>query len=453
MSSLSRPFSASEIIDQLPLSRFQIWTIALCGAVLILDGFDAQIAGTLAPAISESLRIPLKAFGPILSASLVGLMIGAMAVGPIADRWGRKWPVVISTITFGIFALFTGRAVSFNQLLLFRFLTGLGLGGAMPNVVALAAEYSPNRLLRSFVAMLFAGMPLGGVLCGMTGSALIPRWGWRPVFYVGGLLPFTLSLLLVLMLPESVRFLTIQGRSAQKISQILHRISPDLAEKGFGAESAWHEPHRGQLVKHLFTECRASGTILLWVQFFMNLLLLYFNISWLPALLRQAGMSVHAGVLAISLFSFGGVLGCVVQGPAMRTCGPQVVLLVEFGLSALFTWLMSLAAGSFSLVVPVALVLGFCVTGAQGAINALAAGFYPTSMRSTGVGWALGIGRVGSIVGPLLTGMLLSAGWSAPQVFRAGTIPALGAAVAVLLANRLKGSASAYRPEGGAAET
>src|SRR5258708_29924166 len=209
----SHPLTPSEIIDLRPLSRFQMWTIALCGVVVVLEGFDAQIAGTLAPSISESLKIPFKAFGPILSASLFGLMIAAMATGPIADRWGRKWPVVISTIIFGVFAIFTGRATTFNELLLFRFLTGLGLGGAMPNVVSLAAAYSPTRLLRALVAMLFAGMPLGGFLCGMTSSALIPTWGWRPVFYIGGLLPFAPALLFVLGLPESARVFNVPRRA------------------------------------------------------------------------------------------------------------------------------------------------------------------------------------------------------------------------------------------------
>lgn len=447
MANVPRPLTPSEIIDRRPLSRFQVWTIALCGVVLVLDGFDAQIAGTLAPSISESLKIPFKAFGPILSASLVGLMIAAMATGPIADRWGRKWPVVISTIVFGIFALLTGRATTFKELLLFRFLTGLGLGGAMPNVVSLAAEYSPKLLLRSLVAMLFAGMPLGGFLCGMTSSALIPTWGWRPVFYIGGLLPFALSILLILVLPESVRFLTVRGSDPQKISRIMRRISPEIQEVDLTREAAVGERHRGLPVKHLFTESRAAGTLLLWVQFFMNLLLLYFNISWLPALIRQSGMSVNAGVMAISLFSLGGVLGCFVQGPVIRAYGAQVLLLFEFGLAAIFISLLSLAAGSFSLVVTLAFVLGFCVTGAQGGINALAAGFYPTSIRSTGVGWALGIGRIGSIVGPMLAGMLLAAGWKPQQIFRAGAIPALCAMVAVILTNRLKGKASAYRPE------
>lgn len=295
MANVTHALTASEIIDQRSLSRFQIWTITLCGIVLVLDGFDAQIIGFLAPSISETLKIPVKAFGPIFSASLFGLMIAAMATGPIADRWGRKWPVVISTITFASFAILTARVTSFDKLLILRFLTGLGLGGAMPNVVALACEYSPRRLQTVVVSVLFIGMPLGGVLGGMTSQALIPTWGWRSVFYIGGVLPLGVALLLILMLPESVRFLSVSGADQRKIAGIMTRISPQLAGSAVTYTNSPEPERQGLPVKHLFTEGRAAGTILLWVPFFMNLLLLYFVVSWLPALLRQAGMSVWPG--------------------------------------------------------------------------------------------------------------------------------------------------------------
>jgi len=166
----ARAFSVNEIIDQQPLSRFQIATISLCGLVLLLDGFDTQCIGFLAPPISEALGIPLRRFGPVFSSALLGLMIAAMAMGPVADRWGRKWPVVFSTLTFAVFALLTARAVSLRELIVLRFLTGLGLGGAMPNVVALTSEYSPKRLQAVFVGALFCGMPLGALVGGLASS-------------------------------------------------------------------------------------------------------------------------------------------------------------------------------------------------------------------------------------------------------------------------------------------
>jgi MFS transporter, AAHS family, 4-hydroxybenzoate transporter len=450
VANVTHALTASEIIDGRPLSRFQIRTIVLCGVVLVLDGFDAQIIGFLAAPISETLKIPLKAFGPILSASLFGLMIAAMATGPIADRWGRKWTVVLSTITFALFALLTARVTTFNQLLILRFLTGLGLGGALPNVVSLATEYSPRRYQTVFVSVLFAGMPLGGVLGGVTSSALIPTWGWRSAFYVGGLLPLALACLLIAVLPESVRFLSVRSADPRKIAKVLAKISPDLTGVTIASSSSRAEGHQGLPVKHLFTEGRAAGTILLWIPFFMNLLLLYFVVSWMPALLRQAGMSVSAGITATTLFSVGGIVGCFVEGTLINVLGAFTVLVAEFALCAVFMGSLAFVAASLPVVFPLAFVVGFCVVGAQSGINALAAAFYPTAIRSTGIGWALGIGRIGSIVGPMVAGALLSAGWRPQQVFLAGVIPACCAAAAVMLASRLRGTVNAYRPEPGA---
>jgi MFS transporter, AAHS family, 4-hydroxybenzoate transporter len=443
--------TVSEIIDQRPLSRFQISTIILCGLVLLLDGFDTQCIGFLAPSISETLAIPLKNFGPVFSAGLIGLMIAAMAMGPVADRWGRKWPVVLSALTFAIFALLTARAVSLEQLIIFRFLTGLGLGGAMPNVVALTSEYSPKRLQAVFVGMLFCGMPLGALVGGLASSVMIPLWGWRSVFYLGGLLPLAIAPILVKALPESVRFLTARGKDARAISKIMREIAPEISaaelDLSSPVASARTERNEGLPIRRLFTEDRAAGTILLWIPFFMNLLILYFIVNWLPGLLRQSGLAVSAGVIAVSLFSLGGIAGALTEGRVMNSCGAYTTLLAQFGISALLIGSLAFLTRSFAIMMAVTFVLGLAVQGAQAGLNALAANFYPTTVRSTGVGWALGVGRVGSIVGPAIGGMLLGMGWSPQRIFLAGMAPALCASIAILGSNRLRGQASAFRTE------
>src|ERR1700681_4343850 len=264
----SRALTINEIIDRRPLSPFQVRTIVLCGVVLVLEGFDAQCIGFLAPSISETLRIPLRTFGPIFAAGLVGLMIAAMAIGPVADRWGRKWPLVAATLTFAVFSLLTARVTSFNELLILRFLTGLGLGGAMPNVVALTSEYAPKRLQSVLVAMLFCGIPLGALVSGLASSVMIPTWGWRSVFYLGGILPLAVSLALVTALPESVRFLSVRGANPLKIVAIMARISPELASASLNLSISRDSGSKGMPVSQLFAEGRAAGTILLWVPFF-----------------------------------------------------------------------------------------------------------------------------------------------------------------------------------------
>ena len=440
--------TVNEIIDQRPLSRFQARTILLCGVVLVLDGFDAQCIGFLAPPISETLAIPLPAFGRVFAAGLTGLMIGAMAIGPIADRWGRKWAVVLSTVTFATFSLLTARVNSLDELVTLRFLTGLGLGGAMPNVVALTSEYSPKRLQPVFVGMLFAGMPMGAMVASLASTYMIPWWGWRSVFYLGGILPLAVAVLLVKALPESVRFLTVRRRDARKIRTILARISSELAEQPLNLTVSQEHARPGGLpVKELFTEGRAAGTVLLWIPFFMNLLILYFIVSWLPGLLREVSMPASAGVMAVFFFSLGGMMGALAEGRLMNSLGVQRTLVVEFGVSVLLIAGLAFSGTSYSLLMGVTFVLGFTVQGAQAGLNALAAAFYPTHIRSTGVGWALGIGRIGSIVGPVLGGLLLSWQWTPRQILLAGMVPAACAAAAVLLSGRMPAGRAAYRTE------
>jgi len=441
--------TVGEVIDARPIGAYQLWTVVLCGSLLILDGYDALTMGYLATPIAATTHIPVHSFGPILSASLFGLMIAAMATGPVADRWGRKWPVIVSVLAFGVFAVLTAQARTYNEFLAYRFLTGLGLGGAMPNVVALTSEYVPKRLLPIVVPMLFAGMPLGGLICGLVSSALITTWGWAWVFYIGGFVPVAIALALIGVLPESVRFLVLRGKDPRRVRKILARISPDFASANPNADllALQEEKHGGVPVVRLFTEGRALATILLWIPNFMNLLLLYFLNSWLPTLLRESGMSVSASVAASSFIALGGILACFVEGYLMSVGGAYFVLLAEFGLGAAFMILLAFVSHSFELSVAAAFVLGFLVIGAQGGLNALAAKFYPTSMRSTGVGWALGVGRVGSIVGPVLAGILLTAGWKPRQILMWSALSAVCACVAIGMSKLARGSANAYAPE------
>ena len=222
----SQAMTIGDLIDQHPLSRFQIWTIALCGIVLTLDGFDSLTVNFLATSIAKTTGIPVHSFGPIFSASLFGLMIAALTTGPIADRLGRKWPVIFSTLSFALFSLLTAHAHTYREFLILRFLTGLGLGGAMPNVVALASEYSPKRLLPVVVTILFTGMPLGGTICGLLSAEMIRTWGWHWVFYIGGIIPLGIAILLIAMLPESVQFLAVRGKDPAKIRRTLSKVAP-----------------------------------------------------------------------------------------------------------------------------------------------------------------------------------------------------------------------------------
>jgi MFS transporter, AAHS family, 4-hydroxybenzoate transporter len=402
------------------MSPRQVRTIVLCGIVVVLDGFDTQCMGFLVPVISENLHIPLPQFGAVLSAALVGLMLAAMGSGPIADRVGRRWVVIVSVVVFAIFALLTARANTLREFVLFRFLTGLGLGGAMPNAVALTSEYTPRQLQAKVIGAIFVGMPAGAVVASLAGGVMIPLWGWRSVFVLGGALPLVLAVILIALLPESTEWIAsrARGRSAAR---------------------------EGVPVKHLFTEGRAPGTLLLWIPFFMNLLILYFVRSWLPSLLRQSGLPIAAGVRAVLAFSLGGMIGTLTQGHIMEATGTRTALIVEFALCILLIPSLASSASSQPLMLAIIFILGICVQGAQAGLNALAAMFYPTTVRATGIGWALGVGRIGSIVGPSVGGLLLSLQWTPDRIFMAGMAPAICAAAAIVIAGALPQKANAFQ--------
>jgi MFS transporter, AAHS family, 4-hydroxybenzoate transporter len=447
LQSVAQKSSVIDIIDRHSLGAFQVWTAVLCGLVLVLDGFDAQLINYTAPSIAQTMHVPVSHFGTIFSSSLIGLMIAAMASGPIADRWGRKWPVIVSVFSFSLFSLLTAHVSSFRELWILRFVTGLGLGGAMPNVVALASEYVPRRLMPIAVPIVFIGMPLGGTLSGLASAAIIPRWGWRSMFYVGGALPLVISILLIVLLPESIRFLAVKGKAPETMRRIMARIAPEVPAADMDLlSSPENKKHRGVPVKHLFTEGRAVGTILLWVPYFMNLLLIYFTGSWLPALLRSEGMSISAASTAAAFLSFGGMFGTLAVGYFIKWRGAAAVLLAEYALAGAFLALLAVLTVSFHVVLLLTFTAGFMIIGAQGGLNALAANFYPTAVRSTGIGWALGVGRIGSIVGPLLGGMFLTMGWKPSGMLLFGTAVAACACVSILSSAFSRG-ASAYRQD------
>jgi MFS transporter, AAHS family, 4-hydroxybenzoate transporter len=444
--------TVSDLIDGRPFSKFQIGIVVQCGALILLEGFAAQCIGFLAPGIARDLSIPLKSFGPIFSAALAGLTIGALSCGPIADRYGRKIVIVLSTLMFALFTALTAGAHSIQGLLLMRFLTGVGLGGAMPNAVALTAEYTPKRLQTVVVGAIFAGMPLGAATASLVSSRMLPYWGWRSVFYLGGLLSLMITVLLIKSLPESVKFLTATGADPHKVEAILTRMCPSTAGVILLAPAPSHERESGLPIKHLFTKGRTLGTMLLWITFFMNLLLLYFFINWLPGLLTTVGMPISAGVTAAGLFGLGGVIGSFAQGSLMNMRGSSATILTEFLVSiALIAGLAH--ATSFMVIMAATLILGMVIQGVQAGLNALSASFYPTTIRSTGVGWALGIGRIGSIIGPLVAGMMLWKGWTPPQILSAGTVPASIAALAVLLSSALGSKPNPFRQKAGPNES
>jgi MFS transporter, AAHS family, 4-hydroxybenzoate transporter len=432
------PVDVAEFIDQQPVGGFQLKLLALCAAVLFLDGFDTQAIGYVAPALAKEWGLTRAALGPVFSAGLFGLMIGALLLGPLADRIGRKKIIIFSTLAFGIGALVTALVNDVSTLLAIRFLTGLGLGGAMPNAVAMTSEFNPRRRRATMVMIMFCGFSVGAALGGLLAAALIPHFGWRSVFVVGGVAPLLLAPILAVQLPESVRFLALTGRANHRVGGLLGLIAPKVAFAP-GTQFVMHEPHLpGIPVLHLFRQGRTLVTLLLWVVFFMSLLDIYFLANWLPTVLNDLGSSVSASAAIGSMLQVGGVVGTFALGSIIDRFSFRALALVYF-IAVFAVGAIGQFGHSIILVTVAIFAAGFCIIGGQIAANALAAAFYPTSVRATGVGWALGIGRIGSIVGPLVGGMLMTMKWSTASLFMAAAAAALCAALAAFWLSRLAG--------------
>jgi len=418
-----------DFIERQPIGRGQIRLLLLCAATLFLDGFDAQAIGYVAPALAQEWHLSRVALGPVFSASLVGLMVGALTLSPLADRIGRKWIIVLSTVAFGLGTLATLLADNTTSLIAIRFATGLGLGGAMPNAVAMTAEFSPHRRRATMVMIMFCGFSVGAAVGGFIAAALIPAFGWRSVFLVGGLAPLLLAPALAFALPESVRFLALAGSADGRIAALLGAMFPGQAFATGARFGAREEAGRGMPVAQLFHDGRTVMTLLFWAVFFMSLLDLFFLSNWLPTVLSDLGASVSLAAMVGAMFQVGGVVGAVALG--------SLIDRFSFGELALTYLLAAFAVAAIGLSshsIPLATLAIFCaglgIVGGQTAANALAATHYPTALRATGVGWAFGIGRVGSIVGPVVGGMFLAMHLATDSLFLAAAAPALLAALA-----------------------
>src|SRR5712675_2155404 len=320
----------AEFIDRQPVGGFQIRLLLTCAAVLFLDGFDTQAIGYVAPALAKEWGLSKGSHGPVFSAGLFGLMIGALVFGPLADRVGRKKIIILSTLAFGLGALVTAFVQDVNTLLAIRFLTGLGLGGAMPNAIAMTSEFNPRRRRATMVMIMFCGFSVGAALGGLLAAAMIPQFGWRSVFVVGGLAPLALVPVLALRLPESVRFLALTGRAHARVGELLRYIAPH-ATFAPGAQYTVHEPGlAGIPVLHLFKEKRTVVTLLLWVVFFMSLLDLYFLSNWLPTVLNDLGATVSASAAIGSMLQVGGVVGTFALGSIIDRFSFRALALVYF---------------------------------------------------------------------------------------------------------------------------
>ncbi len=420
----------TQAIDAGSFTAFQVGTIILCSLVAFLDGLDTQSIAVAAPLIAEKLAIGRTALGPIFSAAVLGAMIGALTFGPLGDRFGRKRCLVAAAIIFGVCTILTATADTYNTLLTVRFVAGIGLGGATPCFIALASEYAPKRRRAMIASLIWSAFPLGGMVGGFLNGYILAHFGWPVIFMVGGVLPLIVAGALSVWLPESIRFLLAENRDPEKALAIARRIVPTVAPM---ARIVADEEHiKGVAVKNLFSEGRTVGTVLLWVVFVMAFGTLAITVLWTPTLLRTNGIAPSQAAVVLGFHGLGALIGMGSAGRLIERFGAAATLVPALVLGAIATGAVGFAATSVtSMSIVLALIGVFVGMGGSGAI-ALAALNYPTAIRSTGVGWAMGMGRGGQVIAPLTTSLMLGLGWGTTPVFLATAIAPFIAAIFVL---------------------
>jgi AAHS family 4-hydroxybenzoate transporter-like MFS transporter len=421
------------LIDAAPINGFIVAIVFLCAGVVLLDGFDTLAISYVAPAISEAWRLPKEAFGPIFAAHYIGAAMGATAFGMLADRYGRRPVIMASTAMFGIFALLTPFTYGFLSLLLVRAMTGIGLGGALSNVISLVAEYAPQRARATLVSIMYAAFPIGGVLGGPLSAYVLAHYGWQAVFVIGGVTPLVLLMALIFALPESARFLMTHGAPQAKVSALIRRLALNLPASATFTLNA-PAPSNRQPVREIFSHEYAKATVLLWIASFVTQLVIVYVITWMPTLLKAAGLPLSRAIITSVMFSVGGIVGSLLLARLIDTQKSYRTLVGAYILASLAIGLIGFSTVSVGWMFAVVCLAGIMIVGAQVNLSAYSSTVYPTSIRSTGIGWIIGVGRVGAILGALVGTAFVSAGLSLETQYMLAGIPALIAGLAVKFA-------------------
>lgn len=421
-------FSAAEAaLENQRIGGLQLRVAALCTLVQICDGYDLNAVGWVAPSLIHAWHLTPPMFASAFTWSSIGILVGALSAGPIGDRFGRR-PLLLASLTiFGIASLLSASADSLGTLSLWRFFTGLGIGGGFSGAAALTGDYAPHRLRATMIMATFTGAPIGGFIGGQIAALLLAHYDWPVIFVLGGVFPLLLVLALALWLPESPRFLATKQNLSPSHAALLRRL--DIAPTQTGAVDV----AQGNPVGMLFGQGYALQTVLLWVIYFCSLLNLFLFAYWMPTVLNLIGMSPPQAVFASSLRDFGAIFAVLYLGLAIDRIGPERTLALHYAVGAVFIGVIALVALPYGLLLLMSFLAGATIIGSQTGANGTCGKLYPARMRTSGLGWALGIGRLGGIAAPMLGGYLLSLGLAPTRIFMSACLFALIAAAATAL--------------------
>ncbi|HEY1362847.1 MAG TPA: MFS transporter [Xanthobacteraceae bacterium] len=425
----------SQLLNERGLGPFQIKLLVWSLFIVFIDGYDIGAIAFAAPHLVEAWHIERSALGPVLSASLVGILFGSAIFGWVGDHYGRKAALISSMLLFGAFTWIAAYSTSLDQLFWLRLVAGLGIGGVIPNVIAINAESAPRRL-RATLAIIAVGLvPIGGAIPGLVSATLVPHYGWPILFLIGGIAPIVIAFAAMLGLPESIKFMALRESQRRNMEAVIAAIRPQLrvpANARFVIEDEKQFP--GFNPAYLFHEGLALITPLLWLLFALNLMGFFFLFSWTPTLLTAARLPPATAALATSVMQVGGTVGSLLLARWMdryRFLAITILFLIAVPVVASIGYA---GMASQALLMVATFFAGFCVLGIQSGINVAGALVYPTSLRANGSGWQLGIGRLGSIIGPLLGALFVSL--PVQQLYAWSALPfALGAVICLAVHN------------------
>ena len=462
---MSQTVDVAELIDSQKVSRYQCVIAFMAWLTLFLDGVDNQSIAYVGPALSSDWHLARGALRTVFSSGVLGVAIGALIIGPLADRFGRKLVTVLTVLYVALFSLIVTQvpeisallspaipdADNLNVLMVLRFFTGLGLGAVVPLGVVIVNEFAPKRRRAAMVTLMGCGYAMGSASGGLLASHLVPAFGWQAQFYVAAVLTLVMAGVLWTWLPESIRLLTVQEKD-EGIVAILRKINPALTfapGTHFVLRQEAREKSSGQpRVARLFTESRTSSTILIWLCLFMNTLALNYLNNWLPTLTTETGLPEPQALRAAAFLQFGGMLGVITLGFLADRFGFFRVLAASFAGGGVFIGLIGWAGGEFYPLAATIFVSGFFNIGTQITLAALAATLYPTDIRSTGVSWAHGVARIGSIFSVMFAGTMLALHWPLQTMYYLVSIPMFFGCVWILLLSNVRAkTAAAPQPE------
>jgi len=429
---VSQVFQIEKLVDDQKLGAFNLKLLLWSFLAMFGDGFDISALASAAPELRRAWGVAPQDFSIALSASQFGVLFGAPLLGYFGDRFGRRIAIITGCVIFGLGTLATVWAGNLDQMTVLRFITGIGIGGLMPNSIALNSELSPRRWRATLVVLMFTGITAGSGLPGSIQAWLIPDYGWPIMFWIGGIVPLVTAALLWFTLPESVKFLALRPHRRAELLSVVRRMRPDLTIPDDAQFVCLPAPEAsGSGLAQLFGPGLRFITPLLWLCFATALMANFFLNSWLPLIFENNGLTPQEAGVATSLYHYGGTIGGVLVSLMLARFGFSVIA-VLFLLAAPAIAAIGVPGISYSLMAMVTTFAGFFVLGAQFGNNATSGLIYPTAFRSRGVGWALGIGRISSIAGPLLGGVLIAMALPLDKLFLIASIPmAIGFLAAV----------------------